>query len=320
MDYKQVQELIHRYQNGLATPVERQLLEAYWHQMRNQDALHELAADEKAKLEHKMFQAIVQSVQQYEPASFRTKPAKVRFIGKPWMAMAASLTGLLLIFGALWLWLKSQSAELYFETAYGEKQHIVLPEGSEVWLNGHSTLRYAPDSTGNRQVWLEGEAQFSVKHTATHQKFTVHLANQLAVEVLGTVFNVVNRRGAVNVVLRSGSVRLVDETHKQADVLLKPNEMVSQTTKKIALEKSPVKAQLRLAWKDGAMYVENKPLGELFDWIQDTYGLSVNCKPDLRQETFAGTIPTDSIESFFTIIPKLYQVEVRKEGKTYQIE
>ncbi|GAB3997099.1 hypothetical protein GCM10028807_41370 [Spirosoma daeguense] len=317
MDPKKLQELIHRYQNGLATPQEHQLLEAYWQQMLQQDALRNVSDQEKGKLGHKMYQTIRQTIQTQEPASFTPMH---RWLGQPWMTMAASLTGFLLLLGAIWLWLYPRSSALHYETAYGEKQHIVLPEGSEVWLNGHSVLRYVPDSAGNRQVWLEGEAQFLVRHTATHQKFIVHTANQLAVEVLGTVFNVVNRRGAVNVVLHSGSVRIVDGTHLQPDVLLKPNEMVSQTRKKVFLTKSSVKAQQRLAWKDGAMYVENKPLGEIFDWIQDTYGISVTCPPSLRDETFAGTVPTDSIESFFTIIPKLYQVNVQKDGQLYRIE
>lgn len=320
MDSKQLQELIYRYQQGLSSPSELELLESHWQQMLEQDALSQFSSHKREELQEKMLRSIKRSIQSHEPDSFRGRVVKARFIGTPLMTMAASFAGLLLVVGIMWLWIKSQSTDLLYQTAYGEQQHIILPEGSEVWLNGHSSLKYAPDSVGNRQVWLDGEAQFSVKHTATHQKFTVHVANQVAVEVLGTVFNVVNRPRGINVVLSSGSVRLIDQTHRRADVLLKPNEMVSHLEKNTAFEKSTVKAQNRLGWKEGAMYVENQSLGEIFDWIQDTYGISVDCKPGLRAETFAGTIPTDSVETFFNVLPKLYQVEVRKEGRNYQIE
>ncbi len=317
MDPKQLQDLIHRYQNGSATPEERQLLDAHWQKLMDQRIIDNLSAQERLQLEKKMYRGIVHAIRQEDPYAFQQVR---RLLGQPWMAMAASLSGLLLVMTALWFWWGNRSTELEFQTAFGEKKHVLLPEGSEVWLNGHSSLRYAPDSAGNRQVWLEGEAQFSVKHTATHQKFIVHTANQLAIEVLGTVFNVVNRREVVNVVLRSGSVRIVDETHRHPDILLKPNEMVSQSRTKTELAKTPIRAQSRLAWKDGAMYVENKPLGEIFDWIQDTYGFVITCSPALRNETFAGTIPTDSIESFFEMIAKLYQVDVHKNGQAYQID
>lgn len=318
MDPLHLQQLIRRYRDGTATPHENQLLETYWaHSLTADKTTDDLTPSERQALENRIYQQTIGQIRQQEPGAFRpvVRPMWSR---TGWMA-AASLASLLLIAAVGWFWLNPTDSAVAYQTAYGEKKRVVLPEGSEVWLNGHSSLRYAVDSAGNRQAWLTGEALFSIRHLPTNRRFVVHTTNHLNIDVLGTVFNVTDRRGSVDVVLRSGSVRVTDQLHRQPDVLLKPGEMVSQTNRQPTLTKRPVRAEPRLAWKDGRMAVENKPLGELFDWIEDTYGLQVECTSALRAETYAGTVPTDSIDQFFVIVGKLYAVDVRKEGRTYQL-
>ncbi len=318
MDPLYLQLLIRRCRDGTATPDEHRQLEAYWTQsLQNQQVIDDLEPADRQVLQDRLYQQTLLQIQKQEPGAFR--PVRSLW-SRTRLAVAASLTALLLTGGLGWYWAtRPHDSPVAYQTDFGQRKRVILPEGSVVWLNGHSSLRYAVDSLGNRQAWLTGEALFSVQHTANHRKFVVHTTNHLNIEVLGTVFNVTDRRGSVSVVLRSGSVRVEDQMHRQPDVLLKPGEMVSQTDQKPALAKTPILAEPRLAWKDGHMYVENKPLGELFDWIEDTYGLQIECPAALRMETFAGTVPTDSIEPFFTVIGKLYQVQVQQDGKTYRL-
>lgn len=318
MDPLYLQHLIRRYRDGTATPEERQRLDEHWQQSLTNDAdLQTQGAAEREALEQRMYDVTLQRIQQREPGAFRA----VRPLwSRTRLAVAASITVFLLIGAAFWLYQQPGNAEMAYQTAYGQKKRVVLPEGSVVWLNGHSSLRYAVDSAGNRQAWLTGEALFSIQHTPTHRKFVVHTTNHLNIEVLGTVFNVTDRRGNVDVVLRSGSVRVRDQMHRQPDVLLKPGERVTQTNAEPVLAKSPIRAEPRIAWKDGRMAVDNKPLGELFDWIEDTYGVRIEGPAELRNETFSGTVPTDSIDQFFVMIAKVYQVDVSKEGQTYRID
>lgn len=319
MDFIYLQQLIRRYRNGTATPEECQQLEAHWQQsLTDSEATGNLPPSERRDLENRMYQRTLRQIRQLEPMAFQ--PVVRPLWSRTWLAAAASITGLLLIVAAGWFWRNAQNSSVAYQTEYGQKKRVVLPEGSVVWLNGHSSLRYAVDSAGNRQAWLTGEALFSIQHTPNHRKFVVHTTNHLNIEVLGTVFNVTDRRGSVSVVLRSGSVRVRDQMHRQPDVLLKPGEMVSQTNTQPALAKIPVQAESRTAWKDGSMYVENKPLGELFDWFEDTHGVRIESSPTLRAETFAGTVPTDSVDQFLVIVTKLYQVRVQQEGKTYRIK
>jgi len=103
---------------------------------------------------------------------------------------AAILTGVLgmLALGAYWLLKPADKRELY-TSQFGENRRLVLPDSSVVILGPHSSLRAASFrmEENKREVWLDGEAFFIVKHDdAMAKPFTVHAGN-LDIEVLGTV-------------------------------------------------------------------------------------------------------------------------------------
>ena len=104
------------------------------------------------------------------------------------------VTGYLLLFPSI--------EKVVHQTGYGETAQLSLPDGSQVVLNANSSISFLPDwdEKKERTVTLEGEAFFSISHTVDHQKFIVHSKN-IEVEVLGTAFNVNNRRGKSQVVL-----------------------------------------------------------------------------------------------------------------------
>ena len=107
-----------------------------------------------------------------------------------WLKVAAALTLLLVAFA---VYLNRQTHNHTYRTAFGESRRVLLPDGSLVTLNANSSLRVA-DRWGRRterEVWLEGEAFFSVsklKKAGSAVKFTVH-THDLNVEVRGTEFN-----------------------------------------------------------------------------------------------------------------------------------
>ena len=121
--------------------------------------------------------------------------------------VAAGLVGLLIAALAI-LWYYHQNNHLQtIDTGYAQLREVMLPDGSIVTLNANSTLRYSTDWNHQdiREVWLEGEAFFSVAHTSDNQKFVVR-AGSMDVKVVGTEFNVHSRREEVNVVLQTGRV------------------------------------------------------------------------------------------------------------------
>lgn len=120
---------------------------------------------------------------------------------KRWMWIA-SVAAVLIIAISLWVVIPRTDTSLV-QTKYAEQKIIALPDETEIVLNSNSTLNYQKgwQSGKPREVWLEGEALFRVRHINSNNTlasaptpFIVH-TSLVNIEVLGTVFNVRERRG-----------------------------------------------------------------------------------------------------------------------------
>ena len=234
--------------------------------------------------------------------------------------VAASLTALILVASLCWWW-AVYSHEQVYTTAYGETSTVRLPDGSVAILNAHSTLRVPESWQGApaREVWLEGEAFFQVAKTRQEDHLTrqmpypfiVH-SQEVAIEVLGTEFNVNTRREKVQVVLNSGKVNV--KWHEQ-EVMMAPGELVEVNREKDMLLQKVVQPKLYSSWKDHRLLCDGTPLGELAKVIEDRFGyevvLSEKSLSDIR---VSGTIPMDDIETFNLVLSKLIQGQVEKQG------
>lgn len=113
-------------------------------------------------------------------------------------------------------------------TPAGSKTSVVLPDGSEVWLNSFSTLTYstAEFNSGRREVSLTGEGMFKVKHDSLHP-FLVHTKN-FDVADLGTVFNVSaypeDKNGQASLI--SGSIEVITKGDHAKKIMLVPNQRI----------------------------------------------------------------------------------------------
>jgi transmembrane sensor len=239
--------------------------------------------------------------------------------------VAAAALAIFLLGGPLWLQL--QPAEpLVYQTAFGKTQTVRLPDGSVVMLNGNSRLNVPGDWTGEdtRVVTLDGEAFFSVakQKNADGQpvKFRVRTPD-LTVEVLGTQFNVSHRRSQTEVVLQEGSVQITDPNTNAAPTLMQPGERVTYSTTDHRLVKRAVDTQLFTLWRDNLLVFRDQPIADIVQQLEDNYGLRIEIRAaGLAQRTFSGSIPTDSVQLFFTKLEKLYGVTARREADRYVID
>ena len=108
----------------------------------------------------------------------------------------------LLLIGALIFWRLKAPGRYTVNTDYGKISRLVVPDSSVVVLNANSTIKYEKkwDKNAPRELWLNGEAFFDVKHLdndhkiENYERFIVH-TNNTTVEVLGTSFDIRERRG-----------------------------------------------------------------------------------------------------------------------------
>ncbi len=251
------------------------------------------------------------------PAFFRQRKMLFR--------IAASIVGFILV-ASLMLWWMQQGGEQVYTTAYGETSTVQLPDGSVATLNANSTLKIPGSWQGRqaREVWLEGEAFFQVEKTSKEDnltkklpyKFIVH-SREVAVEVLGTRFNVNTRREKVQVVLNSGKVSV---KWNENELMMQPGDLVEVHHRKGQVIQKLVQPELYSSWKDGRLLCNATPIGELARTIEERFGYQVVLLDSgLSDIRVSGTIPMDHIETFNLVLSKLIQGQVKKQGEIVYI-
>jgi transmembrane sensor len=239
-----------------------------------------------------------------------------------WFRMSYAAVFALLLLAGGWFYLISRPVR--FQTPYGKQQVVTLEDGSRVTLNANSELTVRRDfgKDTKREVWIRGEAFFDVAKILKEGKkipFIVH-TDQLDIHVLGTAFNITNRRGRVDVALEHGSVKLVDASNVANSMLLKPGEKATQTATLAPLKKEVVDVKEYSGWRQKVYQYKGKKLQELAEMIGDSYGIEVIIENEaLKEETFTGSFPTDSVETFFEKLGKLYPLEIEKKGDKYYL-
>jgi len=177
------------------------------------------------------------------------------------------------------------------ETPKGGKYQIILPDGSKVWLNSVSSLRFPAIFDGKqRNVELTGEAFFEVaKITGT--PFIVK-TNDMNVFVTGTQFNVMayadeNYSAAT---LVEGSVQV---SNISSNITLKPGEQVisNQGSK---LSKSTADVEQNIAWKNGLFQFNDTDMRTVMNQISRWYDVSIEYKGSVPEKHFGGYISRDS--------------------------
>jgi ferric-dicitrate binding protein FerR (iron transport regulator) len=213
------------------------------------------------------FLEVWQELDAYWEQNKAKKSRSIEFGPKIWYKVAAVFTGLLLI-STLYLFLTKVNATTQYITKFGETKTILLPDSSSVILNANSVLTYSAQWNADkpREVFLEGEAFFEVKKKATpgNASFIVHTEN-LAVEVLGTKFNVNHRRQKTQVVLNSGKIKLNTEKASAIDnMIMKPGDLVEFSQANKALTIRQVNPNIYSSWKNNQLILKIRQLKRLF--------------------------------------------------------
>ena len=246
-------------------------------------------------------------------------------VSRYWRQIAAVLVGIALLAGYQYYFLSDR----VHTTAYGESEQVVLPDGSTVMLNANSVLRYERRWSLDqpRRVTLTGEAFFSVTHQANDQTFVVQ-ANDLAIEVLGTEFNVNHRRDETEVMLREGSVRLDWSASERATVLpddtlrhltIKPGELVVFSSD--TLVKKEVNPRVYAAWTDDEWLFEQTPLSEVFAMIEDNYGYQVVTEPStIADKVFTAEIHEADLDLLLNFLSESFDLIITQHQRTIVIQ
>lgn len=233
--------------------------------------------------------------------------------------VAAVLAGLVLLATLFVIRGLDQKSDLAVTTDFGELDSIILPDNSRVVLNAHSTIKYSKDwKEGTpREVWLDGEAYFDVKHLnknvnaiAPEERFLVHTKN-IDVEVLGTSFNIRERRGRIEVVLQTGRVKVHFKKATRGEMIMSPGDIVSYDPAENQLNKSVVKAENYTAWKERKLILNNPTVNEIVSYLEDNYGKRIVLQTkDMGKRQLDGPILLNNLDDALFILSTVYNMEV----------
>ena len=194
--------------------------------------------------------------------------------------VAAILIPLFLIAGGYLYHTTAKSNMTEVVVAYGEDKHLFLPDGSEIWVNAGSTVKYPNDFHGKeRLVHLDGEAYFSVKKDES-RPFVVR-AKSLTVKVLGTKFNVKAYASDEKVIatLTSGRVEVI--TNTKTSKTLHPNEQLIFNKATAAIEITEVLPSETDSWLNGQLIFDNVSLKEIIQTLERRFDITVINKTNI---------------------------------------
>lgn len=158
----------------------------------------------------------------------------------------------------------------------GEEYELELTDGTKVWLNSESVLKYPVHfSAKNRRVELKGEAYFEVAHNAK-KPFLVN-THEMNIEVLGTSFNVSAYADdeSVHATLLEGKVKVHNNVGDIKEKILQPNQQFIYNKIENQVAVNQVNAGFYSAWKDGAFTFDDEPLTTIMRKLERWYDIRV---------------------------------------------
>lgn len=259
-----------------------------------------------------------------------------------WTSRAAVWTGVLLL-GSFAFFMfkdsgKKKTAPLtarisQIKVPNGMPVKKILPDSSVVWLNAGSHIRYDSNFIQkNRDVYLDGEAYFSVAHDADHP-FIVHAGN-ITVRALGTKFNVqaYQNENKIEATLISGKILVKIDGKPDQNIILAPNEKLTVINEEYKLTKDrkelsfevkevaqipSIAAVPEVAWLQDKLAFENESFHELAKRMERRYDIHIIFKDSLLcKERLSGVFENENIQKALSLLQMTTVFQYKIKGDT----
>lgn len=320
MEDHQKKKLLIRYFSGQTTPLEDSVIESRMSDPEFREYFFEILEDWERTHpqfipdQEKALERLEQSFSESRDAGHHNDRADKKTM-KSYFWVWRSVAGVLLI-GLLAFFFKETLLYKTYRADYGDTRTVRLSDGSVVDLNANSTLRVSRWMNWQtvREVWVTGEAYFSVKSTADRRCFLVHTP-QLNVEVLGTKFNIKDRDKSAKVVLQEGKVRVrCNEKDKGIALLENTGEVAELNIESDKMVTRRVDPSFHTVWKEKKLKFEEAYLSVVLESIREYYGVDIiSSDTALLQRKFSGTLPNDNLDIILRSLKNIYDSEFTPE-------
>jgi ferric-dicitrate binding protein FerR (iron transport regulator) len=238
---------------------------------------------------------------------------RIPLFDRTWTKIAAVVVALLSIGSVLWYTLGWPQKETVWQEVYvprGEKLQVLFQDGTRVWLNSDTRLKYPLEFKGNkREVKLEGEAYFVV-HKNARKPFFVH-TNSLSVKVTGTSFDVkaYKDENTVTTTLDEGKVSLIGESSQEEATLLPGQRaLYSNTNKQLTISKTS--DVIYSNWKTYKITFKDTPMSEVVKTLERWYNVKINiADPAILKYTYTIEFNNENIKNVLSDLQKITPIQ-----------
>ena len=325
-------EIINKYFRNQATLEEIKIVLEWFETPEGQEFLKERMEIDFSLMERDELRPFVPELDSgrlYESIKSRIEIRRKPFVAKrksdwlsPVLKVAAIIAVILttsILYTTQTVSLSDETAEakpVVFQTDKVQQSIITLRDGSVVRLNHDSELVVAKNFLdGTREVSLNGEAYFEIKHDAA-QPFIIH-TNQSSVEVLGTAFNVRSHEVSdnVQVAVLDGKVSLAKKTADKNDlsVVLSKGEDGYLDLNHHTIEVDNIAVENYLSWKSGRLEFEDLTLTQVCAQLYRLYNIECSFEnEEVKSLQFTAKFSNDSLEKTLSIISLTLKLDYRK--------
>jgi ferric-dicitrate binding protein FerR (iron transport regulator) len=173
-----------------------------------------------------------------------------------------------------------------------------------------------------REIHLAGEAFFSVAKQANHQVFKVITKDSCVVEVLGTEFNINQRKSGTKVILETGKIALtVPQADQTKKILLQPQDVAIISAQHKSVEVQKINPRLLTSWRENQLFLDNTPISAIADMLKETYNITLTFpNKNLAKERITGTIASGNVDELLQAIGYVLKLTVTRKGNIAHFE
>jgi ferric-dicitrate binding protein FerR (iron transport regulator) len=216
---------------------------------------------------------------------------------------------------------QSNSQTIEMTNPLGMQSTIVLSDGTKVYLNAGTTLKYpARFVAKNREVEVSGEAFFEVSPDATHPFIVT--AENMAVRVLGTTFNIKAYREEENieVTLETGNVEVSFGNRKTVEYLIAGQQTVFNKHTQM-FRKQHVNLDYYITWKEGKFYFNSATFGSIARQLERRFNVQIHIASEtLKQTVFTGDfVRNENLEQILRVMKADKRIRYTIDGDQINI-
>ena len=326
MSKDELGELLVRYEKGLCTEAEIELLDqfaaAFQHNEEWQPSVHGARAATQARILARIQARIFDKIMNEIEPTAQSKPSWFNATAISIAIIVVIMLGILLV--GIWQWNrplptapKTEQAIYAMVTAGdGKLKEVQLPDGSTIILNKGAAIKYIKDFEQNREVQLSGEAYFNVTTDSLHP-FRV-ITGAVTTTVLGTVFNISHRtnRDNIKVTLMEGKVAISDDKKQK---ILAPGEQAIYLKQDSIFFVVKKEDGLALAWQREVVDFKKATVEEVVEVLEEKYNIKFTIVDEARIKSrliYRLNASKYQLKEVLRHITKItdYQFEIKSDG------